>query len=130
MESSLGDLANESPAEGEAAAVEFQEFLATVTPGRPVRIAPSSVLRLKSNGPFELGGYTYSLLKVPDTSFYCVDPKCDRVQVFASETESVRVEEVFLLYRCKNCGTSTKSFALRLTNENEIDDGKHVLAVK
>jgi hypothetical protein len=88
--------------------VEWAEFLATVPPGTTSKIRGLCQLP---------GAPTKRLLAAPALHLHCASPVCMGIRVFKSTAGAVPVvhsktNNVFLSYTCRNCGESSRTFAL------------------
>jgi len=68
---------------------------------------------------------TIAYLRRDDVPLYCAHDHCGRVQNFESVDKTIRVfagktTNVFLLFRCRNCGITFKVFALQVRPSSEV----------
>jgi hypothetical protein len=93
----------------------FDEFLETYPPGSEKTFEDLAVSSL----------YAGRRLKTPELLLECPNPICDGPRLFAYDNEeppaSYRVSNHILVYRCKNCGSETKTFAIQ---SSESEDGR------
>lgn len=95
--------------------VEFSDFLETFVPYRSARILLSRSQK---------SAQTFNLLK-PTLRLHCENDECGGTRFFSTQNFHLPIElakpfpaDFNLLYYCKNCNNSKKSYALRVSEEN------------
>jgi hypothetical protein len=104
-------MANKAETNSEAPAViSVKEFLETIPPG--VEAIVSGIPRYAPPSP--VASPVHRRQSMPDLELHC--PECDGTRMFRCETpfaiDPQHVERTFLLYMCKNCEFSFKSYAI------------------
>lgn len=97
------------------------EFFETIPPGQGVAI--KSLYERKSTS----SGAPYHVLRLPALHLYCdTVTSCEGIRRFrATEEISIQIgqtQERFVVYICKNCSATSKTFALRI-KPNTNDEG-------
>jgi hypothetical protein len=101
----------------------FAEFLETVPPGQFVQISNLAVFELRS-------GYREYLLQQPDLLLHCSDPNCNGPRFFRCTDDDVphvdaaKFEQLFIRYKCSNCRSKTKTYALFAQRAKEKISGE------
>jgi hypothetical protein len=98
---------NAEAAENDDPEIAMQTFLQD--------IAPNQVRRISGMADYTHGDWKFVK---PDLTLFCPDHLCGRPQIFTcTDTQEfmVAIDLDFLLhYQCRNCGHTTKTFAIRL----------------
>lgn len=91
----------------------LKEFLETVPPGRPIDLGLSN-FEIESGNQAPLGFY----MKTTPLFLHCGHSTCGGMRVFEPTSEGVAIGwhtfDAFLYFKCRNCGSNFKTFALRL----------------
>jgi len=109
------------PPEAAKAKVSFREFLEAAPPGTCAGISDLCV-----EWDYADGGIR-SYLGLPEITLHCeTAKKCGGNREFRSEGKTVvrgGIALEFLIYRCKNCSKTTKTFALMVQTEHHSASG-------
>ena len=89
--------------EQKAESISLREFLETTPPGRTVSLAATSI-REYSGGNFRV--------MAPQIELHCGISSCERFQFFQPREDEIHLGQRFLIFTCKNCGSTQKTFAL------------------
>jgi hypothetical protein len=111
-------MAQVEPTEEPEPAISVREFLETVPPGQHKRLAASDIEKRYTSGSLPR---PYLNLKFPQISLYCGQPPCARAQFFFPEKKDAQLGDFFVSFTCRNCGRTTKTFALRVVERGDAD---------
>jgi hypothetical protein len=102
---------------GNKAILPWEEFLTSHPPGKIIIVKE---LTEGEGHRGQLGDY-YNQLRIPDLELYCDNKACDGLRFFECidpnecSLRSGSSRNIFLTYRCRNCGKTLKWFAIRAT---------------
>ena len=104
--------------ETKPAPISFVEFLETSPPGAWVYVTGLSRFNRAET----------RCVNEPDLQLHCGSEHCGGTRFFAcvgnDQYFSETVKQSFLQYQCRNCGKSSKTFALYLLRKEGTEDGK------
>src|SRR5580704_17506340 len=105
-------------------AIEAKEFFEKTPPGVKARV--SGLPRKHTGPPLPLGLALPRPRILPDIELYCpTQPTCDGVRSFSCMTDFTLNpgddKNVFITYRCRNCGSFLKVYALWANCSSETD---------